>query len=260
MEMLKRFYLAVGHVLYLVFGMPRLRLMATDYDDYWKDKRGSDGLGKINDFQRMRAEWILDRIEPGSAVMDIGCGDGGILLHIAAKKRISPIGADISDYTLEFLEGKGVRAVKFDMNSAGSVVGLPEADHILLLEVLEHIQNPEAFLKSILPKARKSIFFSVPNTGYFPYRLRMLFGRFPVQWRIHPGEHLRFWTYADIRWWLDEMGLAKRSVTDVYKGIPGFNRIWKNLMGMCIICEIKAVDPRSQAREAEAPQAALNVP
>ena len=94
-------------------------------------------------------------------------------------------------------------------------------------------------MKTILKKAKKGVFFSVPNSGYISYRLRLLFGSFPVQWKIHPGEHLRFWTYKDIKWWLKQLNLYHKSEIYVYEGIPFLNKIWKNLFGAGILVYIK---------------------
>jgi hypothetical protein len=101
------------------------------------------------------------------------------------------------------------------------------------------MQNPEQFLKIIERKTKKSIFFSIPNTGFIAYRLRLLLGSFPVQWRIHPGEHIRFWTYRDLKWWLKELGYLQRAEIVVYEGIPGFNKIWPSLFGMGLLVKIK---------------------
>jgi len=109
----------------------------------------------------------------------------------------------------------------------------------MILEVLEHMPNPEKFLKLIIKKAKRGVFFSFPNTGYISYRLRLLFGAFPMQWRIHPGEHLRFWTYRDLKWWLKELELYDKSEIYVYEGIPVLNRLWKGLFGAGFVVEIK---------------------
>lgn len=64
-------------------------------------------------------------------------------------------------------------------------------------------------------------------------------GKFVIQWRMHPGEHLRFWTYKDIKWWLKELGYDDKSEVMIYEGIPGLNKLWGGLFGMAIIGEIK---------------------
>ena len=155
------------------------------------------------------------------------------------KKSFDALGADISDVFLDFLDSKNIDTIKFDINNFSEVKNLPEVDYIMLLEVLEHMPNPEEFLNLIVPKAKKSIFFSFPNSGYISYRLRLLFGAFPMQWTVHPGEHLRFWTYRDLKWWLNELNFKNQSTIHVYEGIPFLNKVWKSLFGAGFIIEIK---------------------
>lgn len=220
-----------------LYRYPAIHLEACDYDQYWKDKRKNE-LGSTNVYQRIRAEWIIKRIDEDATVLDVGCGDGGVLLHMLKHKSFKATGADTSQYALDFLNSQGVNTILLDLEEADSASQLPESDYVLLLEVLEHIQSPEHFLKKIEGKAHKAIFFSFPNTGYLRYRLRLLFGSFPLQWRLHPGEHLRFWTYRDLHWWLRELGYLDRSEIHVYRGIPVLNRIWKGLFGEAFIVKI----------------------
>lgn len=217
---------------------PKLVLEEINYDDYWKNKRGSN-LGYSNSWQQQRGDWIVNRIEEGSTVLDIGCGDGGVLLYMKKKKDFKAVGADISDIVLDFLDSKGVEVVKFDINDFNSIALLPEVDYVMILEVLEHMSNPEKFLNMISKKAKKAVFFSFPNSGYISFRLRLLFGSFPMQWTIHPGEHLRFWTYRDLKWWLKELNIKDKSTVFFYEGIPILNKIWKGLFGAGFIVEIK---------------------
>lgn len=221
-----------------LFYYPKLVLEETNYDEYWLSKRGKN-LGFANAWQKQRGDWILSRIEEGSSVLDIGCGDGGVLLHMKSQKNFEAIGADISDICLNFLDSKGIKTLKFDINDFDSIKALPEVDYIMILEVLEHMPNSEKFLNMIMPKAKKALFFSFPNSGYISYRLRLLFGAFPMQWRIHPAEHLRFWTYRDLKWWLKELKLDKKSEIFIYEGVPVLNKLWKGLFGAGFIVRIK---------------------
>jgi len=230
-QKLKEIYRQITHY-------PKLVLEETNYDDYWKNKRG-DNLGYSNSWQKQRGDWIVSRIEEGSTVLDIGCGDGGVLLYMKKKKDFKAVGADISDIVLNFLDSKGIEVVKFDINDFDSISKLPEVDYVMILEVLEHMPNPEKFLNMISKKAKKAVFFSFPNSGYISFRLRLLFGAFPMQWTIHPGEHLRFWTYRDLKWWLKELGIRDKSEIYIYEGIPVLNKLWKGLFGAGFVIEVK---------------------
>lgn len=212
-------------------------LNSPDYDEYWRHRRND--MGVISQFQKQRTNWIIPKIKENSTVLDIGCGDGGVLLYLMKHRKFTPIGADISDRALAFLKSRGIQTIKCDLSNFNEIESLPEADHIILFEVLEHTRSPERLLKVLENKAKISIFFSFPNTGYFPYRIRMVLGRFVMQWRLHPGEHVRFWTYKDLRWWLKELGYENRTETAIYEGVPLLNRLWGSLFGMAFVGEIK---------------------
>ena len=150
-QKLKVIYIQITHY-------PKLVLEEINYDDYWKDKRGNN-LGYANSWQKQRGDWIVSRIEEGSTVLDIGCGDGGVLLYMKSKKDFDAIGADISELVLNFLNSKGIKTIKFDINDFESIEKLPEVDYVMMLEVLEHMPNPEKFLKLIFKKTKKSLNF-----------------------------------------------------------------------------------------------------
>ena len=85
------------------------------------------------------------------------------------------------------------------------------------------------------------LIFSVPNTGYVAHRKRLLFGSFPLQWRNNPGEHLRFWTLGDMKWWLKQLNLYEKSIIKTYEGFPLLNKLWPGMFAMGIIVIIKKI-------------------
>jgi methionine biosynthesis protein MetW len=228
-----------------IFEYPPLSIEETNYDEYWK-KRITNGSsekdGDINSFQKERADWALSKISDNTKVMDISCGSGGILLYMKKNKNITPIATEISNYAIEFLKKKKIKAHKCDLQDSDQIQKLPKVDYIILFEILEHLQNPEKILRLLERKASKSLFISVPNTAYFTHRLRMLFGRSVMQWIVHPSEHLRFWTYKDMKWWLNELGYGKKSEVHIYQGVPVLNKIWKSLFGKGMVIEIKLTE------------------
>lgn len=217
-----------------------IREPEVDYDAYWKVKTARNELGKPNPFQRERAQFVAERIDENDTLLDVGCGDGAVILAVNQQKPVRLIAADVSSYVLDFLRDQQIETTRFDFTT-DRVGDLPNADHVLLLEVLEHMQNPEAFLEEVCQVCRKSIFFSVPNTGFIAWRLRLLFGSFPVQWKVHPGEHLRYWTLRDMRWWLDQLGYGGRYELYGYEGFPFLNRLWPALFAQGLIVQIKVM-------------------
>lgn len=93
-------------------------------------------------------------VEPGIKVIDIGCGDGGYISFCSAR------GADV---TFVDIQEDKVRALekRLKENAMGAVKGiasdcdpipLPDgcADIVMSTEVLEHVHDPEKFLKEIV--------------------------------------------------------------------------------------------------------------
>lgn len=205
-----------------------------NYELYW-EKKSLD----LNSFQKYRASWVSSQIETGSSLVDIAAGNGKVLLELKKNKNIKAIACDISNSALKTLNDQGIECFCIDINQDAELKKIPTADNIIAFELLEHLPNPEKVLVNLLPKCQKSFFFSVPNTGFISHRLRLLFGRFPLQWRNHPGEHLRFWTLKDMHWWLKELNLPYQYQVHCYEGFPILNKIFPGIFSKGILVQIK---------------------
>ncbi len=222
----------------LLFRRPKVDL-SFDYEKYWK-KRRPERNTEVTSFQKIRLDWIKERIIAGSTVLDYGCGDGTGIVYLKNEININGIAAEICSYAFDYLQDENVKTIKLNSKENENLEEIiKNTDYILLLEVLEHLRDPETLLIKFVNAIKKGVFFSVPNTGYFVYRIRLLFGSFPVQWRLHPCEHLRFWTLRDLKWWLNVLGISDNSEIKVYEGIPVLNKIFPSLFGMGFIVFIK---------------------
>lgn len=237
--MLKHFLFKIKEDIKKLFTYPNTSLKIVprvDYDKYWQ-KRRKGNISVLSSWQKQRAEHILKMVEPGSSIMDIGCGDGALLKYLMDKGSIRGIGLDMSEPVLEQAKALGIETHLVDLRNENDLAKLPEADYIMGLEILEHMAEPEALIMNLRSKSRKGMIFSFPNTGYYLHRLRLLFGKFPLQWILHPGEHLRFWTVSDTRWWVSSIGFVLDRVI-LYEGLPFLNKIFPTLFGQGIIIKI----------------------
>lgn len=230
-----------------LFSYPRTYIepsSSNDYNSYWKDKRGHN-IGNLSIWQKERADIILETLARERTpfdLADVGCGDGSILLYLKNNLPIvtSCVGYDSSDFALTRAKELGIQTSLLDITEKKSYKMLVDADYYLMLEVLEHIPHSEEFMLHILSKARKGVFFSFPNTGYIKHRVRLLFGKFPLQWRIFPNEHVRFWTHADLKWWLRALGIKNYHV-HCYRGVPLLNRVLPSIFAAGFIVYIRRV-------------------
>lgn len=237
MNRIKNFlYLTRGWVRNL-YMYPEFRPHDHSYDDYWK-VRNLKSETQLNSFQLKRAEIVISNIEEQCELVDVGAGDGGILLHIHKHKPLkSFVGTDISTSAINLAQEKGVKMIKVDLMQSNDLTLLPQADYYLMFEILEHLKNSEDILMAAMNSSRKGVFFSVPNTGFFTHRLRLLLGKFPLQWRHDPAEHLRFWTVRDMKWWLDSLNI-KNYKLHLYEGVPVLRQIFPSLFAQGLMVQI----------------------
>ena len=221
-----------------LFVYPELKINDPDYALYWKERRLSSKK-ELNSFQKKRADFVLRVIKPLSSIIDIGCGDGGTLSYINQRKKLGRmIGVDFSKDALALAKERGIETFDLDILKVEELDKLPRSDYVFLFEIIEHLSNSEEILNWAFENSQKGVFFSVPNTGFIVHRLRLLFGRFPLQWRVRPSEHLRFWTVRDMKWWLKEQNYRNFKIY-LYEGVPILNKIWPALFGQGIFIFIR---------------------
>ncbi len=214
-----------------------------DYDAYWETKAPGSAMGGLSPFRRARAEALASIISPGSKVLDLGVGDGAILKYLVDHRQVDAYGLDISAKAVEYCRSIGLKVDLADINKP---IGDGIAEHydaIIMSEIIEHIPDPERLLDALRDRATRLI-VSVPNTGYHQHRLRLIFGKFPLQWVVTPGEHLRYWTVSDFHWWAGQIGF--RVVHAIpYEGTAGLRRIWPNLFAQAMVYALEDVSPDS---------------
>ena len=212
-----------GDTLAYINRTKKMSLASIDYADYWH-------IRGLHAFQP-RFQIFADAIDSGATVLDIGCGDGSLLEYLAGTRGIRGYGVDVSEEAVRLAKTRGVDAtvaniLHWDLEQ--------KYDYIILSEVLEHLINPERVIVKVRDHFRQRLLISIPNIGYYRHRLRLMFGRFPVQWEWHPAEHLRYWTVTDFVEWLSELGLQVVSL-QASNGLPLLFRYFPNLFGDQIV-------------------------
>ena len=209
------------------------RVGATDPDLYWQNK-GLRRAETMSAWRLRRAKVFAGLLADGDCVLDLGTGDGALLRYLLDRRRIEARGVDIAPEAVAFCEAQGLEVALADINGpASAYVGKP-VDYVILSEIIEHLPDPERLLRELRPFVKKGFLVSIPNTGYHQHRLRLLLGRFPLQWLVTPGEHLRFWTRADFHWWVRQLGLEiGREVA--YEGTPGLRGLWPGLFAAAFV-------------------------
>lgn len=140
--------------------------------------------------------WALTQLTtlPESArVLDIGPGSGAIGDFLKSERGISDLHAvEIDSETVQMLEAKGsYKEIVCSLESLSE----KEFDCILLLDLLEHLPDPVAFLTKVAPllKPGGCMLLSIPNVAHWSIRFSLLFGYFEYTNRgILDKTHLQF--------------------------------------------------------------------
>ena len=213
-----------------------------DYNAYW-EKRVKSNQVEISYPDIL--PYVLDKITVDDKILDIGCGTGMLLKTLQGQISNQSLGIDISEVAIGYAKKNGINAKHFnlfddDFNTLGHF------DYITCFEVIEHIQNSEYLLLLLLKHFPNSqIIFSIPNTGFIFSRLRLLIGRVPIQWVIHPGEHIRFWTKKDMDRTLKSLGFNILDCTPSRINSI-FTRSFPGLFAESLIYHIELNKARSQ--------------
>ncbi len=169
------------------------------YEDQWRERPPDDG--SLQPGFRL----IRDLVEPGSSVLDIGCGNGKLLRYLARERDATVTGIEVSQNAVDLAAAQGVPVMLQDVTQDDFQL-TEQYDHIIMTDVLEHLHNAEEIMSKLSGRFRRSLLVGLPNSGFIVDRLRLLFGRFPKQWHLHPSEHVRFWTLSDFVFWCGQLG------------------------------------------------------
>jgi methionine biosynthesis protein MetW len=212
---------------------PGADLRRRDYDAYWREK-AKGRAAPLSRWRLRRADVFARLLQSGDTVLDLGTGDGAILQYLIERRGIVARGLDVSAAAVEMCRRNGLAVDLVDLTRPGDALPDGTWQYAILSEVLEHLPNPEQLLDALRPRITRAFLVSVPNSGFIAHRLRLAFGRFPLQWIVCPGEHLRFWTVADFEWWARQLGFAIDAMYP-YEGVGGLRRWWPSLFAAGVV-------------------------
>jgi glycosyltransferase involved in cell wall biosynthesis len=161
--------------------------------------------------------FALERVRPDSTVLDFGCA-GGYLGAALRERGCRIIGVDL--FPLE----DGVQVDEFhlhDLNHGLPPLDFSSVDYVLLLDVIEHLASPEAFMEQLHDALKASptatVLISTGNIAFALTRLLLLLGQFNYGRRgILDLTHTRLFTFTTLSRLLDGAGFDVREL----RGIP----------------------------------------
>lgn len=139
---------------------------------------------------------IADLIEPGSRVLDVGCGDGTLLQMLTNIKDVDARGVELSQTGVNACVARGLSVIQGDADADLPAYPDQAFDYVILSQTIQATRKPKSVLDELLRIGRRVI-VSFPNFGYWKVRLHlMMSGRMPMTdlldqpWYETPNIHL----------------------------------------------------------------------
>ncbi|HEX4274111.1 MAG TPA: methionine biosynthesis protein MetW [Bryobacteraceae bacterium] len=138
---------------------------------------------------------IGEIVEPGSRVLDLGCGEGELLAWLVEHKRVLARGVEISSAQVRRAIARGVSTYQGDIDEGLADYPDKAFDYVILSQTLQETRSPLQVLREMLRVGRCAI-ISFPNFGHWSVRIAMLLNGqapktklFPYNWYNSPNIH-----------------------------------------------------------------------
>ncbi len=176
-------------------------------------------------------DFFVDYIKPGQKVIDIGCGYGAVARSIANRvSHTTVVGVEMDEGRYhQAIASDNPENLSFLFGDAFEVLPEGSADIVILSNVLEHIEERQAFLRRLQSKLNpKTIMIRVPA--------------FEREWHVPMRKELGI-TYFNDRTHFIEHTIKEfeDEITSAGLSIESLRTVWSEIWAVCYINNRKKV-------------------
>jgi SAM-dependent methyltransferase len=150
------------------------------------------------------AEWLLPLTQAdvvGRNVLELGCGNGSLLFHMASWQPARLVGVDLGDSVLSAESNMSKARVSCEINKADLVAYRGEPmDVVYCIGVLHHLKYPQGGFESMLENTKSG--------GQFHGWVYAHEGNFIIRYIVDPLRKIS----SKLPWWFTKYGVATVSV------------------------------------------------
>jgi SAM-dependent methyltransferase len=138
---------------------------------------------------RFDLQIIASWIEPGSRVIDLGCGEGELLKYLINHKNVNGNGIERNESRVTRCIEKGLSVLQGDINE--EVLDYPDNtfDYVILSQTLQQVYEPDTMIR----------WLQLLSSGYAPVTRQL-----PYEWYNTPN--IRVITIKDFRKFIHGVG------------------------------------------------------
>ena len=130
-----------------------------DYDDLWRDTWGDmQHVGPVHRHIQEDLVRVVTSLDVRS-VLDVGCGSGENLAHLAALQRFDLAGTDVSEEALA-LARRRAPSIRFSVLDIEREALAETFDLVMSVQVVEHLPADVAAFRHMAAMTRKYVFTS----------------------------------------------------------------------------------------------------
>ncbi len=116
---------------------------------------------------------IADWVEPGTRVLDLGCGSGALLDYLVQSKKVSAVGVDLDFSRITASVRRGLSAYQGDMTSFMRAFPEQHFDRVICSRTVQELADPTGVILEAL-RVGRTLTVGFVNHGFWKNRINTL--------------------------------------------------------------------------------------